>query len=125
MYHTIGQRQEAQQGWLIVPRPLGTWWINGVSENTLIVAQGNEHPALFRQTLTASETIWISGDTPAFPLRCQKIRYRQADQPGTVESGENQLTVTFDQPQRAITPAIGGVHHGPVCLGGGVIERAQ
>ena len=128
MYHTIGQRQGLRIGGL-ANRPEAAWYVvdKRLPDNTLIVAQGNEHPALFRQTLTASETIWISGETPALPLRCHaKIRYRQADQPCTVESGEDGLTVTFDQPQRAITPGQSVVfYQGSVCLGGGVIEHAQ
>jgi tRNA-specific 2-thiouridylase len=34
-----------------------------------------------------------------------KVRYRMIEQPYTVEqTGEDTIRVTFDQPQRAITP---------------------
>jgi tRNA-specific 2-thiouridylase len=63
----------------------------------------------------------------ALPLRCRaKVRYRQADQDCRVEAadpGGQTLRVTFDQPQRAITPGqYVAFYDGDVCLGGARIE---
>ena len=71
---------------------------------------GNEHPASSGK-LWASETIWIGGGgAPARRSLSCKIRYRQADQPCTVESGENGLTVTFDHPRGQSHQGNGGVY---------------
>lgn len=127
MYYTLGQRkglhiggQKAGDGtpWYVVDKTLST--------NTLIVAQGNNHPALFKSTLTACQVHWIEPDMPmSFPLRCQaKIRYRQAAQPCTVSCTEAGLyTVQFKMPQRAVTPGQSIVFYlGTHCLGGGIIQ---
>ena len=98
-----------------------------MSGNALIVAQGNDHPALFHQRLKATKVIWISGQPPTLPLTCNaKIRYRQADQACVVTANGAILEVTFQEPQRAVTPGQSVVfYEGDVCLGGGVIERAE
>ena len=97
-------------------------------DNTLIVAQGHDHPWLFSTRLTASQLHWTTGIAPHFPLRCNaKTRYRQTDQPCTI-TGENdgQVTVIFDEPQRAVTPGQSVVFYlEDECLGGGVIESSN
>ena len=76
-----------------------------LSDNTLIVAQGNDHPALYKNNLVATGIIWISGEAPTFPLDCQaKIRYRQADQTCTVTTEGERTQVSFAEAQRAVTP---------------------
>ena len=128
MYHTIGQRQGLRIGGL-ANHSESPWYVvdKDVSSNALIVAQGNDHPALFHQRLTAADVIWISGKPPTLPLSCNaKIRYRQADQACVVRANEALLEVTFREPQRAVTPGQSVVfYEGDVCLGGGVIERAE
>jgi Predicted tRNA(5-methylaminomethyl-2-thiouridylate) methyltransferase, contains the PP-loop ATPase domain len=64
-------------------------------------------------------------EVPALPLRCvAKTRYRQPDQSCLLEATEEGYRVTFDEPQRAVTPGQSVVfYQGDVCLGGGVIER--
>ena len=127
MYHTIGQRQglgiggKANHGdapWYVVDKDL--------DRNVLLVAQGNEHPALFKSTLHTGEMFWVSAEAATTPLRCRaKTRYRQPDQVCTVYAEDTGFRVEFDQPQRAITPGQSVVfYEGEVCLGGGVIERA-
>ncbi len=127
MYHTIGQRQglgiggKANHGdapWYVVDKDL--------ARNVLLVAQGNEHPALFKSTLHTGEMFWVSNETATTPLRCRaKTRYRQPDQECTVHAEDTGFRVEFDVPQRAITPGQSVVfYEGEVCLGGGVIERA-
>jgi hypothetical protein len=61
-------------------------------------------------------------------LRCQaKIRYNHQPQPARAwVSGEDQITVHFDEPQPAITPGQAVVlYDGDVVLGGGWIDRAM
>jgi tRNA-specific 2-thiouridylase len=125
MYHTIGQRQGLGIGgirdasgepWYVVDKELDT--------NRLIVAQGKNHPALFRRSLEARDLHWISGSAPAAPLRCHaRIRYRQPDQACVIaELSGTRCKVDFDQAQRAVTPGQAVVFYaGDVCLGGGTI----
>ena len=125
MYYTLGQRQglgiggvhgRIEQPWYVVGKDL--------QRNVLVVAQGHDHPALFRSKLRTTGTHWIGGQPPPLPLRCTaKIRYRQADQPCVLEARGDQLQVRFDQAQRAVTPGQSVVfYRGEQCLGGGVIE---
>ena len=128
MYHTIGQRQGLGIGGL-ANRPEAPWYVvdKKVTDNALVVAQGNEHPALFKTQLTAADMIWISGEPPSLPLSCRaKIRYRQADQACVVSACGANIEVTFNTPQRAVTPGQSVVfYEDDICLGGGVIEDAQ
>ena len=128
MYHTIGQRQGLRIGGL-ANRPEAPWYVvdKRVANNVLLVAQGNEHPALFKTQLTATDVIWISGVPPTLPLTCHaKIRYRQADQACEISVSESKVQVSFTAPQRAVTPGQSVVfYEGDICLGGGVIEAAQ
>ena len=127
MYHTIGQRQglgigglanHGDEPWYVVDKDL--------QHNVLLVAQGNEHPALFKSTLYTGELMWIAGQAPALPFGCSaKVRYRQADQACTIFPAARGCRVEFEQPQRAVTPGQSVVfYRGDCCLGGGVIERA-
>ncbi|WP_026974060.1 tRNA 2-thiouridine(34) synthase MnmA [Alicyclobacillus contaminans] len=125
MYYTIGQRQGLGIGgsgtgepWFVVDKDL--------TNNVLIVAQGHNHPHLFASELVASDLHWVSGHAPAEEFRCTaKIRYRQPDQRATVRVNGDTCVVTFDQPQRAITPGQAVVFYdGEVCLGGATIDRA-
>ena len=127
MYHTIGQRQGLGIGgrsdhpeapWYVVEKRLAT--------NTLVVAQGNQHPTLFRDKLLAAEVMWISGEAPRLPFSCHaKIRYRQPDQACVISQQDKRLVVSFEAPQRPVTPGQSVVfYEGEVCLGCGVFEAA-
>ncbi|MBT4520777.1 MAG: tRNA 2-thiouridine(34) synthase MnmA [Halieaceae bacterium] len=128
MYHTIGQRQglgiggKASHGeapWYVVDKDL--------KNNILHVAQGNDHPALFRTTLHTREIFWIADQSPCLPLTCTaKVRYRQPDQKCTLSRAEEDYKVNFESPQRAITPGQSVVfYQGDLCLGGGIIACAE
>ena len=127
MYHTIGQRQGLGIGGK-ANHPEAPWYVvdKDVAENTLIVAQGNDHPALFRTQLHAADVLWVSGEAPDMPFECSaKIRYRQADQACSIKTEGDRIAVTFETPQRAVTPGQSvAFYQDEVCLGGGVIERA-
>ncbi len=127
MYHTMGQRQGLGIGGL-AGRDDAPWYVveKDLDNNVLLVAQSNEHPALFKSNLSVSEIHWIAGHAPALPLSCKaKTRYRQPDQSCTVSCVDSVYTVSFEQPQRAITPGQSVVfYQHDLCLGGGVIEAA-
>lgn len=121
-YYTIGQRKGMGIG-----GPGEPWFVCGKDKENrkLIVAQGEDHPALFAPALTATDISWIA-DEPSFPFRCKaKIRYRQVEQPCTVKKQGGQLLVEFDEPQRAVTPRQSVVFYdGNICLGGAIIKEA-
>jgi tRNA-uridine 2-sulfurtransferase len=127
MYHTYGQRQGLGIGGL-ADHGEAPWYVAGkdLQRNVLIVVQGADHPALFSSSLRAGQLSWINSAQTELPLQCTaKIRYRQADQACVVQaSGNSEVSVTFENPQRAVTPGQTIVfYQNDICLGGGVIEQ--
>lgn len=116
-YYTIGQRKG-----LGIGGPGDAWFVvsKEIDRNVVIVAQGEDHPALYAGGLIATEPSLMGEVT-----RCTaKIRYRQADQPCTVQREGDQLIVRFDEPQRAITPRQSIVfYEGERCMGGALIAE--
>lgn len=127
MFYTHGQRHglgiggmknAAEEPWFVVEKDL--------EKNRLVVAQGHDHPALLHRHLQCSQLNWISELSPDLPLACSaKIRYRQSAQKCTLEKlNNNVLQVTFEHPQRAITPGQSVVfYQDDICLGGGIINN--
>ncbi|MBS0615719.1 MAG: tRNA 2-thiouridine(34) synthase MnmA [Verrucomicrobia bacterium] len=120
-YYTIGQRKG-----LAIGGPGEAWFVvaKDTERNIVFVEQGADHPALYRDFLTATEISWVQ-EPPTLPLTCQaKIRYRQPAQECVIEKIENgKMHVKFTQPQRAITPRQSIVFYDKnVCLGGAIIE---
>ncbi|MBB6636107.1 tRNA 2-thiouridine(34) synthase MnmA [Cohnella thailandensis] len=130
MYYTLGQRQGLGIGGSGTGEP---WFVaaKDLENNILYVVQGDAHPSLYSEGLTAGSVNWISPDKPeqGQPLRCvAKFRYRQPDQGVTLypEADGKTFKVVFDAPQKAITPGQAVVFYdGDVCLGGGTIERVH
>ena len=126
MYYTIGQRQGLGIGG-VKDAPQLPWFVAAKNhhENSLIAVQSGDNPLLLSSELVADKLNWISGEEPTFPLKCKaKTRYRQSDQSCTLEKvGSDTIKVTFDTPQRAVTPGQSVVFYdGEVCLGGGIIQ---
>ena len=91
-------------------------------ERNEVVLGTNEE--LFGTEAEIGEFNWIAGTPPADHFRCSaKIRYRQAEQPAEAEvMGSGHVRLSFDAPQRAITPGQAAVlYDGDLVLGGGVI----
>jgi tRNA-specific 2-thiouridylase len=129
MYYTLGQRQGLGIGGSGTGEP---WFVadKDLKRNVLYVVQGDRHPSLYSVGLTATGVNWIcpSSVTEGVPLRCTaKFRYRQPDQGVTVTplpGGE--VSVEFDEPQKAVTPGQAVVFYdGEVCLGGGTIDQVR
>ena len=127
MFHTIGQREGLGIGG--IKSASGEPWFvvnKDIKQNHLIVAQGSQHPALFKPALTATDIHWIGVTSPTVPLNCHAhIRYRQPDQDCQITNLDGDILKTrFDIPQRAITPGQAIVfYQNDICLGGGTIHE--
>ncbi|HWJ49098.1 MAG TPA: aminomethyltransferase beta-barrel domain-containing protein, partial [Candidatus Udaeobacter sp.] len=91
--------------------------------NKQVVVGGDEH--LYSRTLRAKRVNLISVADLAAPMSVAvKIRHRHEPAPATIErSGADEILVTFDEPQRAITPGQAAVFYdGSVVVGGGWIS---
>lgn len=127
MYYTLGQRQGLGIGgrrdadespWYAAHKDL--------ARNVLVAVQGHDHPLLMSRTLDSAVVDWVAGEPPPLPCRLTaRTRYRQPDQPCTVTALDGgRVRVTFDTPQRAVTPGQSVVfYQDDICLGGAVIER--
>jgi len=120
---TVGQRHGLGVGGGPALYVVGT----DVATGTVTVAEGADHPALFKDRLTSAEWHWVSGAAPKLPLACRaRIRYRQPLQACTAKPGPEAgtLDLHFEQPQRAVTPGQFVVlYDGDEVVGGGVITK--
>ncbi|HKA40442.1 MAG TPA: tRNA 2-thiouridine(34) synthase MnmA [Burkholderiales bacterium] len=126
MFYTLGQRQ----GLSIGGTRLGSgepWYVaaKDMGQNHLLVVQGHEHPALYRERLTAMDLNWVSGALPHCNwVYAAKTRYRQKDAPCSIVAlAQDRCEIEFAEPQWAVTPGQSVVvYESRVCLGGGIIE---
>jgi tRNA-uridine 2-sulfurtransferase len=89
------------------------------------VVQGYEHPWLLSRALQADDVSWCAGHAPQEGMYGNKSRYRQADASCDFSAQPDGFTLSFPQPQWAVTPGQSAVmYDGDVCLGGGVIASA-
>ena len=119
IHYTVGQRRG-----LGVSSSQGRLYVQQVRpENNAVVLGDNA--SLFRRTLTARELNLIPVERLDAPLKVwAKVRYRMAPQPAVLEqTGPDTALVTFQQPQRAITPGQSVVFYdGDLVVGGAVIQ---
>lgn len=123
IYYTVGQRKGLGIGgegdaWFVVDKD--------IKNNTLVVAQGQDHPSLFSKKLIANDLSWVNTSPKELPFSCTaKVRYRQIDQPCIIEKIENnEVYVSFLTPQRAVTTGQSIVfYEGIRCLGGAIIKK--
>jgi tRNA-uridine 2-sulfurtransferase len=93
-------------------------------QNRIVVG---EDDALRSASLEVEAVNWISIEEPAAPIRAQvKIRHKHEPASAMVEALPNDCArITFDQPQRAITPGQAAViYDGDVVLAGGWIKKS-
>ena len=123
MFYTLGQRQGLKLGgkkggeekpWYVIKKL--------ITDNQIVVAQGNDNPALFCSAAYLESIFWI-GEEPELPKKLAvKVRYRQDDQECVLEAIENRFLVKFRNAQRAVTPGQWACfYYQEQCLGGGVV----
>jgi len=121
LHYTIGQRKGlgiAFQYPLYVIR-------KDVEKNTVYLGP---QEALFAGTLIAEDCNLISVPELTGPLRVTaKPRYRAKDVPAVIEPlGKGKIKVTFDEPQRALTPGQAVVfYQDDIVVGGGTIGSVE
>jgi len=134
-FYTIGQRQGLgiggvkERGAARGGAEHAPWYVAGkdLPHNVLQVVQGHDHAALQSRSLWADDCSWVAGTAPPAGRYAAKSRYRQADAACRLSCpGDGRLQLDFDAPQWAVTPGQSAVlYDGEVCLGGGVIQRAE
>jgi len=115
---TVGQRKGLG---VATGSPLYVIQISGADKQ--VVVGNDEH--LYSRTLRARRVNLISLAAIREPMRVSvKIRHRHEPAPAIIENtGEDEILVTFDQPQRAITPGQAAVFYdGDIVVGGGWIS---
>jgi tRNA-specific 2-thiouridylase len=114
---TVGQRKGLG---VATGSPLYVIQISGA--NKQVVVGGEEN--LYSRTLRARRVNLISVDDLLEPMRVTvKIRHRHEPAPAVIDrTGNDEILVTFDEPQRAITPGQAAVFYdGNIVVGGGWI----
>ena len=128
-FYTLGQRQGLGIGGVSEGGgEHAPWYVahKDLAHNGLHVVQGHDHPWLLSDWLEAADTSWIAGPPPAAGTLAAKSRYRQADAACRFDPTEGGFRLRFETPQWAVTPGQSAVlYDGEVCLGGGVIARAE
>jgi tRNA-specific 2-thiouridylase len=118
---TVGQRKGLG---VATGSPLYVLQIKGDTRQVVVGDQEN----LYSRTLLARRTNLISVDDLRDPMRVSvKIRHRHEPAAATIEkTGASEILVTFDEPQRAITPGQAAVFYdGDVVVGGGWISSRK
>lgn len=118
IHYTIGQRKRLG---ISHTEPL---YVCGICPQDGNVILGSNDD-LFSREADISDFNWISGKVFEGEFRCKaKIRYRHPEQWATVlPTGADTVHITFDEPQRAITPGQAAVlYDGDIVLGGGTIK---
>ncbi|HEV2400374.1 MAG TPA: tRNA 2-thiouridine(34) synthase MnmA [Candidatus Sulfotelmatobacter sp.] len=114
---TVGQRKGLG---VATGSPLYVIQISGAQKRVVVGA--DEY--LYSRTLRAKRVNLISVEDLPEPMRVSvKIRHRHEPAPATIErSGPDEILVTFDEPQRAVTPGQAAVFYdGDLVVGGGWI----
>jgi len=114
---TVGQRKGLG---VATGSPLYVIQISGADKQ--VIVGGEEH--LYSRSLRARRVNLIATDDLREPMRVAvKIRHRHEPAAATIErAAEGEILVTFDEPQRAITPGQAAVFYdGDIVVGGGWI----
>ena len=119
--YTIGQRKGLGMGF---SKPMYVCGKN-MAANTVTLGDNSD---LFSRKVVAADINMIALPKIDSPMRvAAKIRYSQREEPALLEqTGENELTLVFDQPQRAVAPGQAVVcYDGDCVVCGATIVRGE
>ena len=122
--YTIGQRKGLG---LALPQPMYVV-SKSIPDNTVTLGLEKD---LLSSSLTAEDLNWISVESlPDEGIRCSAVtRYHKKEQPCIVKPDPEtpgRAIVTFDEPQRAVTPGQAVVFYdGDIVVGGGTITASK
>jgi tRNA-specific 2-thiouridylase len=118
-YYTIGQRRGLN---VSIGRRI---YVSGIDpENNKVIV--DDESGLFNSGFTANEINLMMFDKIESPLKAKvKIRYNDKGNEALIEqTGDDSIRVTFDSPQKAITPGQSAVFYsGNDLIGGGIIDK--
>ena len=118
-YYTIGQRRGLN---VAIGKKI---YVSGTDPEKNIVTVDDES-GLFHSGFTANEINLMMFDKLESPIKAKvKIRYNDKGSEALIEqTGEDLVKVTFDSPQKAITPGQSAVFYtGNDLIGGGIIDK--
>jgi len=124
-FYTLGQRHGLKIGggipYFVAKKDL--------EKNILYVAMGPNHTSLFSQECILENINWL--EEIKLPISCEvRARYHQPLQKATIKCLQNttivqnckQLQITFDEPQRSLTPGqVVAFYQNEIVLGSGVV----
>jgi tRNA-specific 2-thiouridylase len=119
-HYTVGQRRG-----LGIANEFPLYVVSIDSERNRVVVGGQDQ--LLSNEFTAAGVNWIAVDDPSTPLRAEvRVRYRHLPAPATITpQPQGRARITFDEPQRAITPGQATVfYREDEVVGGGWIVKA-
>lgn len=123
--YTVGQRKGLGQSF---GKRLFVKSINAQNGEVVLC----EDPELFENTLYVEDVYWQAADEDMLPFTSDvRVRYAHKGSRALVEKAEgNMLKITFESPQRAITPGQSAVFYkadenGDYILGGGTIVTSE
>ena len=98
-------------------------FVTSIDHETKTVEVGTSKD-LLKTKVIASSVNFLSGKTPKKPIKVTaKIRYHSKNSTAIVKKLKTHTEITFDEPQRAITPGQAIVFYkGDEVIGGGIIE---
>lgn len=119
--YTVGQRKGLG---IAAEHPLYVREIDVANNRVILGGSGD----IFSSGAELRDVNWISGVAPDKKIRCNvRIRYHAPECGAEIETDSSgKVTITFDSPQRAVTPGQAAVFYdGETVLGGGEIIRAR
>lgn len=125
-FYTIGQRKGLGVGGKTEPLFVIS---TDVETNIVYVGMGENHPGLYRKSLKIAnrELHWVRPDLKLAPNETMQVlcrfRYRQLLEKAILHQLEHCLIISFDRPQKAITPGqFAAWYIGDELIGSGVIS---
>jgi tRNA-specific 2-thiouridylase len=120
-HYTVGQRRG-----LRIANEFPLYVVSIDSERNRVVVGGQDQ--LLSNEFTAAGVNWIAVDNPTTPIRAEvRVRYRHLPASATITPlPQARARITFDEPQRAITPGQATVfYRADEVVGGGWIVKAD